>query len=196
MSNACRCVLTLVICGLLLTAFSLVAQEPAPASSATPALEKSPLTVALILTPEFCSTVNNKGHLRFLIGKTACNQLEPALKGVFTSLQRVGDSSQASNARVVLEPKFTDVSVTDRAFTFSKTDLVVVVEWTARDQSGKTLWVETAQGAASRGMGNNLTLRKNMDRLLREAVDQMVSQSVSKISSARQLLQAGAQAAK
>src|SRR5689334_21783919 len=102
-----------------------------------PTPQKLLLTAALVLTPELCATVSKKGHEKFPVGKAACTELEPVLKGIFTSLTRVDDSSKAGDAQVVLEPKFADVGTTRKAFAaFSKRELVVLVDWTVRDQSG------------------------------------------------------------
>jgi hypothetical protein len=163
-----------------------MAQQQTTASA--PTVQKLPLTAALVLTPEFCATVNNKGGLKFPVGKAACSQLPATLNAVFTTLTRVDDSSKAGNVQVLLEPKFTDVSGTQRAFTFSKTELVVLVEWTIRDREGNSIWIETAQGSGARSMGNNITLRKNLDRLVHETVQQMADESATKMSSAPQLL--------
>src|SRR5260370_37414080 len=101
MSTARGCLPSLALCCSLLLTLSVMAQNQTP-----PAPQKLSLTAALVLTPEFCATVNKKGHEKFLVGKTACTELEPVLKSMFTSLTRVDDSSKAGDAQVVLEPKF------------------------------------------------------------------------------------------
>src|SRR5271169_4836922 len=124
-----RCLLTLSPCCSLLLLLTLSEM----ARSETPAPKKLSLTAALVLTPEFCATVNKKKSEKFPVGKTACNELEPVLKGIFTSLTRVDDSSKAGDAQVVLEPKFADVAATQANIAFSNRELVVQVEWTVRD---------------------------------------------------------------
>lgn len=182
MPTARRYILSLALCCTFLT-FPERAQNQGP-----PAPQKLSLSAALVLTPEFCATVSKKGHEKFGVGKAACSELEPVLKGIFTSLTRVEDSSKAGDAQVVLEPKFADVGATQSAFAFSKRELVVVVEWTARDQSGKAVWIETAQGSAARHAGNLFTYNRNLKHILQDSVQDMAEQSAAKMSSSPQLL--------
>jgi hypothetical protein len=161
-----------------------------------PTQQKLSLTAALVLTPEFCETVNKKGAEKFPVGKTACVELEPVLKGSFASLTRVDDSSKAGNAQVVLEPKFADVGATQKAFAFSNRELVVLVEWTVRDQSGKVVWLETVQGSAKRHIGNAFTHGSNLKHIVEDSVQDVAEQSAAKMSSSPQLLALSAQPVK
>jgi len=159
-----------------------MAQDKTP-----PTPQKLSLTAALVLTPEFCATVNKKRGEKFQVGKAACAELEPALKGIFTSLTRVDDSSKAGDAQVVLEPKFADVGATQKGFAFSNRELVVVVEWTVRDQSGKAIWIETIQGEAKRHMGNAFTHGSNLKHIVEDSARDMAEQSAAKMSSSPEL---------
>jgi hypothetical protein len=161
-------------------------------SQATPAPQKLSLTAALVLTPEFCATVNKKKSEKFPVGKTACAELEPVLKGIFTSLIRVDDSSKAGDAQLVLEPKFADVAATQAAIAFSNRELVVQVEWTVRDQSGKAIWIETVQGSSKRHIGNAFTYGSNLKHIVQDSVQDMAEQSAAKMSAAPQLLKLSA----
>src|SRR5208283_4975974 len=154
MSLARRCCISLALCCLALDTLSVMAEKHTTPAPAPPKLS---LTAALVLTPEFCATVNKKKSEKFQVGKAACAELEPVLKGIFTSLTRVDDSSKAGDAQVVLEPKFADVAATEAAIAFSNRELVVQVEWTVRDQSGKAIWIETVQGSSKRHIGNAFT---------------------------------------
>jgi hypothetical protein len=162
----------------------------------TVAQQKLSLTAALVLTPEFCATVNKKGSEKFPVGKTACNELEPVLKGVFASLARVDDSSKAGDAQLVLEPRFADVGATQKAFAFSNRELVVLLEWTARDQSGKVAWLETVQGSAKRHIGNAFTHGSNLKHIVEESVQDLAEQSAAKMSASPQLLKLSAEPVK
>ena len=188
MSTVGRSFLLLSLCApLLVSGFLAPAQE-----QTQPAPQKLSLTAALVLTPEFCDTVNKKGHEKFNVGKAACAELEPALKGIFASLTRVEDSSKAGDAEVVLEPKFADVGTTQKNFAFSNRELVVLVEWTVRDQSGKAIWIDTAQGSAKRHMGNAFTYGSNKKHILEDSVRDMAEQSAAKMSSSPELLKLSA----
>jgi len=191
MSTARCCVLWLALCCSLLPTLSVIAQNQTP-----PAPQKLQLTAALVLTPEFCAAVDKKGHEKFPVGKAACTELEPVLKGIFASLTRVDDSSKAGDAQVVLEPKFGDVAATQKAFAFSNRELVVLVEWTVRDQSGKAVWIETVQGSAKRHLGTAFTYRSNLKHIMEDSVQDMAEQSAAKMSSSPQLLKVSTQPVK
>jgi len=170
----------------------LQAQEPAPAAT-----KKLELTAALVLTKDFCSTVKKVGKAmmnqeKFAVGQEACKQFEPALTPLFTKLKRVTDASEAGDAQVVIEPKFSDVGATQKAFAFSDRELVVVVEWTVRDQAGKVLWLETIDGSAKRHIGNAFTHGKNLKHIVEDSVQNVTEQSVAKMGSATQLQKYGA----
>jgi len=191
MSIASRCLL-FASCSFLLLPLSGAAQDKAP----TPAAKKLSLTAALVLTPEFCATIDKKKREKFPVGKYACTELEPALKGIFTTLTRVDDSSKAGDAQLVLQPKFADVGATEKAFAFSKRELVVLVEWTVRDQSGKALWIDTVQGSAERHMGNAFTYGSNLKHIVEDSVHDMTEQSAAKMSNAPELVKMSAAAVK
>ncbi len=157
-------------------------QAPAPAQPRTLAL-----TAAIVLTPEFCASVKEKGHEKFAVGKSACAQLEPILKPVFQRLLSTDDPAKSGNAQIVLEPKFSDIGATQRAFAFSDRELVVLVEWTVRDQSGKVLWLDTVEGHAKRHNGNLYTYRSNLKHIVEDSVKDMAEQSAAKISTAPSL---------
>jgi hypothetical protein len=193
MSTTHRFFLAIALCCLLVLTLFAIAEEKT--RTATPT-QKLSLTAALVLTPEFCATVNKKKSERFPVGKTACAELEPALKGIFTTLTRVDDSSKAGDAQLVLEPKFADVAATEAAIAFSNRELVVQVEWTVRDQSGKSVWIETVQGEAKRHVGNAFTYGSNLKHIVQESVEDMAQQSAAKMSSSPELLKLSAAAVK
>jgi hypothetical protein len=187
MSTARRCLSLALCCSLLLT-LSMMAQNQTP-----PAPQKLSLTAALVLTPEFCATVNKKGGWggeKFPVGKAACTELEPVLKRIFTSLTRIDDFSKAGNVQVVLEPKFADVS--GARTSFNGRDLSVLVDWTVRDQSGKAVWIETVQGSAKSHLGNAFTRNSNLKHVVENSVQDMAEQSAAKMSASPELLKMSA----
>jgi hypothetical protein len=154
--------------------------------------QKLSLQAAVVLTPEFCATKTKKGtwgvnQETFAIGKVVCEDLEPALKGVFSEVTRVEDPGAAANAQIVLTPKFLDIVATQAKIAFSNRELVLTVEWTAKDKAGKTVWVETVQGSARHHMGNSFTYKKNLNLVITDASKNLAEQSASKIASSQQL---------
>lgn len=179
-------------CFLIALLLPLVSAFPAHAQNSPQAPHKLSLIAVVVLTPEFCATVNKQGNEKFEIGKASCKVLEPALQNAFSKIVQVSDESKAGDAQVVLEPRFADTTTTHKAFAFSSRELMVGVEWTARDSSGKVLWIETVQGTAKRHMGNAFTYAHNQKKILEESVQDMADQSAAIMSSAPELLKLSA----
>ena len=164
----------------------------AVAQATEPAASKLPISAALVLTPGFCATKTKKGSAlsgkeTFEIGKAACAELEPALKGAFSGLTRVAEEPSPSQTRVVLIPKFVDVAATKTMGAFSNREMVVLLEWTVKDESGKTVWIETVQGSAKHHMGNAFTYGKNLKLIVNDSVKDAAEQSAFRMSAAPEL---------
>lgn len=149
------------------------------------------LNAALVLTPEFCASKIEKQHAKlrdtFDVGRAACAELEPALRNIFSNLTRVGADPTSGDAQVVLLPKFVNTSATMGKSAFSSREMVLLLEWTVKDRSGKTVWLETVQGSARHSMGNAFTMNKNLDRMVQDAMKDAAEQSASKMCSSQEL---------
>jgi hypothetical protein len=177
---------------LLCTIISSVVSATARAQTKPPTDTTLALKAALVLTPEFCATTTTKGSFAsgketFEVGKAACTELEPVLKGVFSNLTRVAVVPPPEEGQVVLLPKFGEVDATRTMGAFSDRELVVLLEWTVKDRSGKTVWIETVQGTAKHHMGNAFTHGKNEKLIVEDAVKDAAEQSASKMSSSSEL---------
>jgi hypothetical protein len=162
------------------------------AQTKSPADTTLTLNAALVLTPEFCATKSKQGSFvsgkeTFEIGKAACAELEPALKGVFSSLTRTAAPPSPEEAQVVLLPKCGDVDATKTLGAFSDREMIVLLEWTVKDRSGKTVWIETVQGSSKHHMGNTFTHGKNVKLIVEDSVKDAAEQSASKMSSSPEL---------
>jgi len=150
------------------------------------------LAAALVLTPEFCATKSKKGtwginQETFPVGKSACKELDPILKTAFSSLKTVNEASGAGDAQLILTPKFVDVGATQKAFAFASRELTVIIEWTARDKTGKTVWIETIQGSAKRHQGNLFTAGSNLKHIVQDSVKDVAEQAVTKIEASPEI---------
>jgi hypothetical protein len=171
-----------------------LATDTKPADTKPVTDAKLPIKAALVLTPEFCATkIKPKGPAltkewgTFEVGKAACEQLEPALKETFSNLTRVAATPAAQEAQLVLLPRIVDVNATTAMGAFSNREMVVVLEWTAKDPAGNTVWLETVQGSAKHHMGNLFTFKKNQVLIVTDSVKDAAVQSASKMSSSPEL---------
>jgi hypothetical protein len=171
----------------LIFAFGLT--TPMPAQPVTPKLK---LDAELVLTTEFCSAELKSGNGistvkdRYQIGEKLCPLLEAELPSLFASLRK-SDSVPAPNATsagVVLIPKMGDIGATRG----NKRELVVVVEWTALDRAGKTLWVQTIEATVQGKAGSAYTHGKHVKAMTVEAANAVLAKSGDAIGSAPQLL--------
>ena len=179
--------------GLLIAA----ALAPAAAQATAPATTGGlPLTAELLLTPEFCNTEFKKGSWatikeNFHVGATACSEIENGLTPVFSKLTRVESPPTPLDAQILLTPRFVDVAATTGVTAFSNRELHVVVEWTAKDASGKLVWIETVEGTATRHMGNVFTYNKNLHHIVDEAIQDAVARAADKMLASRELQKLG-----
>ena len=177
-----------LLCTIIFSAVSVTSR----AQTKSPADTTLTLKATLVLTPEFCATKTKKGSFAsgketFEIGKAACAELEPALKGVFYSLTRVAAVPSPEEAQVVLLPRFGEVDATRTLGAFSDREMVVLLEWTVTDRLGKTVWIETVQGSAKHHMGNSFTHNKNLKLIVEDSVRDVAEQSATKMSSSPEL---------
>lgn len=163
-------------------------------ADAKPADAKLPIKAALVLTPEFCATkIKPKGSAltkewgSFDVGKAACEQLEPALKEAFSNLTRVDALPAPQAAQLLLLPRIVDVNATTAMGAFSNREMVIVLEWTAKDPAGNTVWLETVQGSAKHHMGNLFTFKKNQVLIVTDSVKDAAVQSAAKMSASPEL---------
>jgi hypothetical protein len=164
--------------------FSLRPPAPAVAQSAMPKLK---LNAELVLTADFCTSELKRGNWggykeKFSIGEKLCPLLESELPSLFASMKKSDHvpAPNATDADVVLVPKVGDIGATAGR----KRELVVVVEWTALDRSGKTLWVQTIQATGQGKAGSAFSHGKNMRLLSDDAVKDALAKSEEAIRSA------------
>jgi hypothetical protein len=153
-----------------------------------------PLKAALVLSPEFCATKKRQSlALKDVlnVGKAACSQLFAELLPVFTDLNRMESAPSAGSgaAQMILIPKFVDINATQQPFRpSSQRKLIVILEWRIQDPTGRTVWLQTAQGSSEHKAGWAITA-KGVSNLVDAAVDDLARDSAIKISSARELRQ-------
>jgi hypothetical protein len=181
---------TLLTCGFAVLAATTVAVSQTDSSQ--PSTAKLQLKADLLLTPEFCSTKFKKGSWKtikeeFELSPTACDDIQSGLAGVFSNLTRVQAAPSPLEAQILVTPRFVDVAATIGVTAFSNRDLVIVMEWTAKDASGKTIWIDTVQGTATHHMGNVFTYSKNRRRIVDESVRDAVAKAAQKISASPDL---------
>jgi len=176
--------------------FLLLALAPGACAQAAPAADpKLPLRAVLVLTPEFCATVFKQGSAwttgreTFEVGKTACTELEPALKPIFASLTVTAALPVSGDAQIVLIPKFANAHATDSAFAFSNREMDVFLEWTVKDAAGKTIWLQTVQGSSKHHMGNTFTHQHDVNLVARDSVANAAAQSGAAIEAAPEIRQ-------
>ncbi len=172
-----------LLCALFIPAAMLTAR-----SQSTAVDTKLPLKAALVLTPEFCTTKTKmkNEHQTLETGKVAYAELEAPLEDVFLNVTRVAAASSPGEAQVVLLPRLVDVGAT-LTMGYGNREMIVVLEWTVKDASGKTVWIETVQGSAQHHLGNMATYGKNLKLILNDSVKDAAKQSAVKMSASPEL---------
>src|ERR1017187_93630 len=183
-----------LLCALALSAAFVTRTRAQTAPSAD---TKLALKAALVLTPEFCGSKASQGVFwttgkeTYFIGKVACAEFEPTLKDAFSSLVRIADASSGGDAQVLFLPRLVNVSKTASQFGKATTDMVVSFEWTVKDLSGKTVWIETVQGHAQDSRHRKgISLEDYgtvLNRIVKEAVKDAAEQSARKMAASPEL---------
>lgn len=182
---------------LLVVTFAMTCMtSPAAAQTQTASDVRLPLKATLVLTSEFCGTKFKKGSWAtiketFDVGAVACTELQPALETVFASVTRAdavpAPSAEPAAGQVILVPRFVDVAAGTAVTAFSNREMDVYLEWTAKDISGKSLWIETVQGSAKHHIGNVFTHSKNEKLIAKDSVRDAAEQSAIKMWSSPEL---------
>jgi hypothetical protein len=176
---------------LLLPAATVIANGQTARAPASKLLLKADV----VLTAEFCATKSQKGSFisgtreTFAIGEAACHEIERTLKNTFSSVTRLAmePSPGATSVEIVLIPKFVDIGATRAVTAFNDRELVVLLEWTARDSMGKPVWIETVQGSAKRASGGLLFSHLQRQRIVKDAVIDLTEASARKMAEAPEL---------
>lgn len=170
--------LALVLPGLSITARS---------QTAGAADQRLNLNAAVVVSQEFCATKIKKNHESFEVGKASCADLKSALEQGFSSLTSVTSDKDVANAQAILLPRFVDVSATKTMGAFSSRELTVLLEWTVKDKSGRTVWIETVQGTGKNHMGNAFTYKTDLREIIRYAVEDLAHKSVAAMDASPEL---------
>ena len=93
---------------------------------------------------------------------------ESAVQQVFEKYTLVETLPEKGTApgNIVLTPRFVDLENTRTATAFGKRKMVLLMEWTATDESGKVFWVQTVEGNAQEKTGNLLTAGSHRRKVL------------------------------
>lgn len=151
------------------------------------------LRAVLVLTPEFCAakfkqgSVFTTGRETLKVGKEACLELVPALKPAFANLTVAAAPPASGDAQVVLIPKFANAHATTSAWAFSNREMDVFLTWTAKDASGRTVWLDTVRGTSRHHMGNAFTHGHDVNLIVRDSVKDAAVQSAASMEAAPEL---------
>lgn len=169
----------------VLISLPVFAQTTAPPPPAT--VTKIPLSADLVLSPDFCAP-----KTRPALGRNSvlCTQIAAALEGVFSRITRVNQAPAPGNhsAQLVLIPRLVDMNTTQPFFGSSQSQLLLLVEWTIQDASGRPIWLQTVEGTSHHKMGWFFR-GKNQAIMTEAAVDELAKASRMKILTAPELRQ-------
>jgi len=172
---------------LLLAMVLLAVCTPGRGQVASPTDQKLNLNVAVVVDPDFCTTKLKKNHETFEVGRAACDVFKSALEQGFSTVTSVATEKDAVVAQAILVPRFVDVSATKTMGAFSTRELTVLLEWTVKDKSGRTVWIETIQGSGKNHMGNSFTYKKDLKEIIEYAVQDLAQKSVVAMDSSPEL---------
>ena len=149
--------------------------------------QKLNLNAVVVLDQELCATKIKKNHESFEVGKAACDIFKSALGLGFSRLTSAGTASGAADAQAVLIPRFVDLSATKTMGAFSTRELTILLEWTVKDKTGRTVWIGTVQGTGKNHMGNGFTYKTDLREIIHYALEDLAHKSVADMDSSPEL---------
>ena len=79
---------------------------------------------------------------------------------------------------MILTFRFVDLEATRTATAFGKRKMVLLMEWTATDDTGKVFWVQTVEGNAKEKSGNVFTAGGHKKKMLESIREDLILKSV------------------
>lgn len=151
--------------GVITLAGTVGAQPPAAPGG------KMAATAIVVLTPIFCTvevTQRAVGQVEvFEAGPSLCSVAEEAVRNSFERVIRMETppAQQDAGSHLILIPRYVEMVATDTPMgangartlpsILENRSLALLVEWTAKDPSGKILWVQAIEGDATKAHGFN-----------------------------------------
>ena len=171
---------------------SFPTQEPTAAKQS--AEGKYPLEAILVLTSSQCSEESKKGNWvigkeKYRMGELLCPAAESAVQQLFEKYTRVEAVPEKGSAtgKVILTPRLVDLETTRTATAFGKRKMVLLVEWTAADESGKVFWAQTVQADTQEKSGNMFTAGKHRRKMLESVQKDLSLKSVQAMRTSPEL---------
>lgn len=158
-------------------------QEPAPPKQTTHG--KYALEAVLVLPKNECSAESKKGNWvigkeKYKVGELLCPTAESVVALVFEKYTRFETVPEkgSSPGKVILNFRFVDLEATRTATAFGKRKMVLLMEWTATDDTGKVFWVQTIEGNAEEKTGNVFTAGGHKKKMLESIKKDLTLKSV------------------
>ena len=147
---------------------------------------KVPAVVRVEYAPEF-----EKAHWHYeSMGDTWIYTLGPVLKDdvelmAHAAFKEIAPAGAASSG--TLTAKVINISQSIPMWALDKMELIITLEWTLTDASGKTVWVATAAGKAKGFAGNVFTGESEMNKRGKAACDDLFLQSYNLMGSSPEI---------
>jgi hypothetical protein len=120
------------------------------------------------------------------IGPSIATNAEVLMKHTFEDVVKVKNGQLPPNESVaaILTPKVAYINRTMGATSFGESIVDIKVEWTLSDLNGNTIWVDTINGQSSGSTGWT-----NPEKILKKALEDLLTKSQQAISSASAIRQ-------
>jgi hypothetical protein len=184
-------ILLLISTTLLASVLSFAQESPA---SSLPADSKYSMNALLIMTPEQCNEKVKKGGVwsgkeTFKVGEEiTCPAAEAVAQQVFQQFTKIAAIPAESDraGKITLSFRAVDTEATRTITAFGKRKMVLLLEWIATDEHGKTFWVQTIEGTAEEKSGNIFTYKKHLKAMLGEVRNDLIAKSIKAMKESRE----------
>jgi hypothetical protein len=87
----------------------------------------------------------------------------------------------------VLRLRFVDVSESGHSYSWNQMEYLIIIEWTALDRDGRTLWMQTVRGVGRGKQGTIFTTDRLHREVMQAAFDDVFNQSLKQVISSPEL---------
>ena len=154
---------------------------------------RSQARVLLALDGAFTSyrhTMYLGDHYVYEMGAMFSAGAEDVVRALFTEVTIGGSGSPTTNAELVVTPRVAAVRMSPfEGSAFQKRVATVAIEWTIRDATGQTVWLDTVEGEGSSDVGTPFTRGTRAAERLRLASGAAFRNAVERIREAPEVQQ-------
>jgi hypothetical protein len=161
-----------------------------PAGTATSYPERNKINLSVQLSiPESLRAARIENSLAgdiwiIELGDSMVRNTRLMAQALFTRVQEQGgnDGDPSGQADIVLIPRLVTAEASHAVWVTEESVVTLAMEWTIRNASGETVWVDTVKGEGSSEGGSGFAAKGSVEKRVNAAIDALFKNSFAAIS--------------